>query len=304
VISVIIPVRNGGLDLRRCLEGIRSQAIEDEVEVVVIDSESTDGSPRVAAEWGARVHSIRAAEFNHGRSRNLGAHLARGNVLVFTTQDARAASRAWLATLVAPLANRRDVAGVYGRQLPRPGTKPPEQYFLNFLYGDGAREQHAAKRPELTMETTLFSNVNSAMPRSIWEAFPFAEDLTMSEDQEWCSRVLLAGYSVLYEPLAAVEHSHNYGLRSAFRRFFDSGVSAERAYMAGGNPSSRTLSRRARIYAVGELKWLCRTGQSHWLPYSIIYELAKLGGLRLGRSHRILPRLLCRRLSAYPQHWL
>ena len=48
-------------------------------------------------------------------------------------------------------------------------------------------------RAELTFEATLFSNVNSAMPRALWEAFPFADDIVMSEDQEWSRRVLRAG---------------------------------------------------------------------------------------------------------------
>ena len=41
VISVVIPVKNGGADLARCLAGIASQEVDEEVEVVVIDSGST-----------------------------------------------------------------------------------------------------------------------------------------------------------------------------------------------------------------------------------------------------------------------
>ena len=55
----------------------------------------------------------------------------------------------------------------------------------------------------------------------------------MSEDQEWSRRVLRAGYELVYEPEAAVHHSHRYSIADAFRRFFDSGVSAERSYAAG-----------------------------------------------------------------------
>ncbi len=46
---------------------------------------------------------------------------------------------------------------------------------------------------ELSFEVTLFSNVNSAIPRRVWEAYPFADDIVMSEDQEWSRRVLRAG---------------------------------------------------------------------------------------------------------------
>jgi rhamnosyltransferase len=153
------------------------------------------------------------------------------------------------------------------------------------------------------METTLFSNVNAAMPRTIWKRFPFVEDIIMSEDQDWSRRVLLAGLSVAYEPDAAVRHSHNYTLRSAFRRFFDSGASADRAYLAGERESERVLRAAARRYARGELIWLWRTGQRRWIPYAALYEGVKLIGLVLGANHRRLPVAVKRRLSAMPDFW-
>ncbi|HEY8630971.1 MAG TPA: hypothetical protein VIL73_10615, partial [Gaiellaceae bacterium] len=106
-------------------------------------------------------------------------------------------------------------------------------------------------------------------------------DVTMSEDQEWSRRMLLAGHTIVYEPEAAVRHSHAYTLRGAFRRFYDSGASAGRSYVAG--EESRAALRRAfKRYAAGELSWLWRTGRRRWIPYAVVYELAKLTGLQLG----------------------
>ena len=81
------------------------------------------------------------------------------------------------------------------------------------------------------------------MPRSTWEAFPFADDIVMSEDQEWSRRVLLAGHAIGYEPAAAVHHSHTYSVEGAFRRFFDSGVSAERSYVDEANAPGARVGR-------------------------------------------------------------
>jgi rhamnosyltransferase len=302
LISVIIPVRNGGQVLRRCLEAIGAQRVDDEVEILVVDSSSTDGSAELARSLGARVEVIPVEEFNHGGTRNLAAGLAQGEVLVFTSQDAVPVDESWLASLVAPLSGE-GVAGVYGRQLANPEAHPPERYFLDFLYGPGARMQEAASPSELTMETTLFSNVSSAIPRSVFERFPFVDDIVMSEDQVWARDVLLAGYALVYEPNAAVRHSHHYTLRSAFRRFFDSGASAERAYLAGGRPAGKVLRRAAWRYARGELAWLWRTGQRRWIPYAVLYEFAKFAGLQLGARHRRLPVGLKRRFSALPSYW-
>jgi rhamnosyltransferase len=298
----VIPVKNGGSDLARCLDAIARQQVDDALEIVVVDSSSTDGSAELARARGAVVEVIPASEFNHGATRNLGASIARGEILAFTSQDAYAPGNDWLRLLVEPLEDVR-VAGVYGRQLPHEDARPPEVFFLDFLYGPEARMQEAASREELSMETTLFSNVNAAVRRSVWEELRFVDDIIMSEDQEWATRALLAGHRLAYEPRAAVRHSHAYTIGSAFRRFFDSGVSAERAYLAGARPSGVVLRRAARDYAAREVRWLVRTGRARWLPYAAAYELAKFAGLQLGRRHRRLPRLVKRRMSALPGYW-
>ena len=302
MISIVIPVKNGGRDLVRCLDAISRQRIDGEVEVVVVDSGSRDGSLERARSMGAGVHSIHPTEFHHGRTRNLGAELAHGEILVFTSQDAYAADDMWLATLTAPLGRDDAVAGVYGRQLPKEDASPPERYFLDFLYGPNAREQRLDPGGELNFGVTLFSNVNSAMPRSVWDAFPFAEDIVMSEDQEWSRRVLVSGRTIVYEPEATVHHSHTYSLAGVVRRFFDSGASAERSYV-DGTESRAALWKAGARYARGEVEWLWQTGQRRWIPYAAVYELAKFAGLQLGRKHRLLPTALKSRISAYPEHW-
>jgi rhamnosyltransferase len=305
MISIVIPVRNGGEDLQRCLAAIGSQDLDDAVEVIVVDSGSTDGSVEIARNHGARVEEIGHESFNHGGTRNLGAELAQGDVLVFISQDAHPESSQWLETLTGPLRAGDDgIAGVYGRQTPNEHANPPERFFLDFLYGPAPREQMLSPGDrKVSMHTTLFSNANSAIRRDVFDRFKFADDIIMSEDQEWSRRVLLAGYRLRYEPRAAVTHSHPYTIGQAFRRFFDSGVSAERAYLAGGASSSVALWRTAARYGVEEIKWLRRSGNARWIPYACIYEMAKFVGLQLGTRHRWLPRWLKKRCSQSPAYW-
>jgi rhamnosyltransferase len=301
-VSILIPVKNGGEDLARCLAGINRQDVSEKPEVVVVDSGSTDDSVEVARRAGARVVEIPPQDFDHGGTRNMAASIASGEILVFLSQDAEPIEAGWLAALVSPLAGDEQVAGVYGRQVARAGAVPPERYFLDYLYGPERRSQSLGEGVDLSMETTMFSNANAAMRRACWEQFRFAEDLVMSEDQDWARRVLLAGWTIAYVPDAAVRHSHPYTIGAAFRRFFDSGVSAERSYLAGESAPG-TLRSNAVRYAAGELRWLSRTGKRRWIPYAGVYELAKFAGLQLGRKHRWLPRRASRRLSAHPAWW-
>ena len=244
MISIVIPVKDGGADLVRCLDAISRQRIDEDVEVVVVDSGSRDGSAQRAAGLGARVHSIPASEFHHGRTRNLGASLARGETLVFTSQDAYAADDSWLATLTAPLRDDT-VAGVYGRQLPHEDATPPERYFLDFLYGPDLRVQQRSM-PAAGSPSSQRCSRTSTLRFHVWcgSAYPFDEDIVMSEDQEWSRRVLLAGLEIVYQPEAAVYHSHTYSMVSAMRRFFDSGARrSARTSMAAD--SKAALGKRA-----------------------------------------------------------
>jgi rhamnosyltransferase len=301
LISVLIPARNGGELLVRCIEAINAQRVDEQFEVVIVDSGSTDGSPVRARELGARVYEIPASEFHHGRTRNLLASHARGDVLVWTSHDAVPEGTDWLELLTAPLRRGDEgVGGVYGRQAAHADATPPERYFLDYLYGPEPRVQRASSVDELTMETTLYSNANSAMPRSLLETFPFADDVLIAEDQDWSRRVLLQGWSIVYEPRACVRHSHRYTIRSAFKRFFESGVAGSRTFLAGGSSAQRALRRKGAEYALGELRWMAGSGNARWIPYTCVYEGMKFLAIQLGHRHERLPRALKRRWTNYP----
>ena len=171
--------------------------------------------------------------------------IARGDLVAFTSQDAVADDDRWLARLAAAARSGPDVAGAYGRQLSHVDARPPERFFLDFLYGPTARVQRLAAGAELTFEATLFSNVNAAVPRSLLERFPFRDDLTMSEDQEWSRRVLRDG--LLARLRAARPRSATLTRTRSARR---SGGSSTRASL----PSTRTsrATRRARHSAARE----------------------------------------------------
>ena len=102
-VSIIIPVKDGGTELVRCLAAIGSQELDREVEVVVIDSGSADASVAVAAAAGAQVIEVAPEDFNHGTTRNLGAEAASGDVLAFLSQDAEPAG---LSTVRQPAARK------------------------------------------------------------------------------------------------------------------------------------------------------------------------------------------------------
>jgi rhamnosyltransferase len=94
-VTVAIPVLNGAALLDEALSVVRSQDLDRELEMLVVDSGSTDGSREIARRHGARVHEIGRGEFSHGGTRDLLMELANGESrrwALFDTSSAAIAS--------------------------------------------------------------------------------------------------------------------------------------------------------------------------------------------------------------------
>jgi glycosyltransferase involved in cell wall biosynthesis len=85
VLSVIIPVYNGGENFRRSLLSL-AEANPPPGEIIVVGDGDTDGSWRVAEEFGVNVLRIPNRQ-GSARARNLGAQAAQGDILFFLDAD-------------------------------------------------------------------------------------------------------------------------------------------------------------------------------------------------------------------------
>ena len=80
-LAVIIPVHNGGADLRLCLQALaRSTRPPDEL--IVVDDASSDGSAEVAMACGARVLPLSGAPRGPAKARNAAAGACSADLLV------------------------------------------------------------------------------------------------------------------------------------------------------------------------------------------------------------------------------
>lgn len=298
-VSIIILVKNGERYLRSLLDAIRGQRLAGQFEVLVIDSGSSDGSLRIVADYpDIRLYEIPPGEFGHGRTRNLGARLARGRYLVFIPQDATPLGDDWLEVLLRPFADP-SVAGVYARQIPRDEASAMESFFLFDRYAPQAETRSLRAGEEATLERCFFSTVSGAVRAAVWKNHPFREDIIMSEDQAWASEVMKAGHSIAYEPGSCVLHSHQYGIPEVFRRNFDSGYSVRQIYDGRtGIPLRRALARLLR-----EAAFVARTGRAtDWLLF-LPYEAARHLGFMLGLYAENLPLSMRRKFSSLRYFW-
>lgn len=279
--SIIILTLNGGAKFPRLLERIYSQRYSGSYEVIVIDSGSTDGTPQAARKYPVRLVEITPEEFHHGRTRNLGAELARGEYLVYITQDALPVDDGWLQKLTGDFIDPQ-VATVIGRQIPWERAKPPEKFFYYYNF-PGFKIVIKSGSGDYYHDNVFISDVNSAYRKEILRNFGFSESIVMAEDKELAIRVLAGGQSIIYEPEAVVYHSHDQTIRESFEKSLDYGLSLRNGVSALPT-SSKPLVNRVMNYMCAEAEFLHKSKSWQWLPYSIAYETAKYAGLFLGKA--------------------
>lgn len=308
--SIVIPTYNAGDAFEALMKSLASQETDFEYEVVVVDSGSMDGTPEIASRYGASVHRIPKEEFNHGATRNLGISLSRGEYVALTVQDAVPLDEHWLSAMVEDLERDEKVAGVYGRQIPHQNASLLTRALTKSLASASPERreqfiedaaQYRKMPPNRRRRLAAFDNVCSCIRRSVWEDLPF-DATNFGEDVRWGKKVVEAGYKVVYEPRAAVFHSHERGALYDLRRYYvDQRVLLE-LFGARGRPSlarlpvgvARTTGHLYRLLRREEvaagallLGWLA-------VKYAVPTQIGAYLGARSGTVARLSPGLFVR----------
>jgi glycosyltransferase involved in cell wall biosynthesis len=217
--SVIVRCLNEERHIGRLLEGISRQVTRD-VEIIVVDSGSTDETLKVASHFPVRVVHIAPKDFSFGRSLNDGIAAATGEFVVAISAHCYPVYEDWIERLLEPFADP-DVAVVYGRQRGGETTHFSEtQIFAKWF-----------PTTDMDSRTNPFcNNANCAIRRSIWENMPYDEELPGLEDIDWARRAQQAGFRVIYRPEAEIIHVHEENSRAIFRRYEREGIAMGRIF--------------------------------------------------------------------------
>jgi rhamnosyltransferase len=247
----VIPTRNGAATIATVLDAVAGQHRDGSLEVVAIDSGSTDGTAELLCDRVDRLIEIEPEEFNHGLTRNRAIAEASGEQVILLVQDAVPASPAWLQHLVDPLRRDASLAGTFARQLPHPDASRLTRWALSGWIGAQAEprisaigdyQTYEARPPMERYLTCVFDNVCSCVQRSVWEQHPFRRT-PIAEDIEWAQEVLMAGYRIAYTPQATVLHSHERSLRYELVRTYQTHHRLNELFELRTVPSLRHLIR-------------------------------------------------------------
>lgn len=89
-VSVIVPIYNTEKFLRKCIESIVNQTLQ-EIEIILINDGSTDNSHNICLEYAEKypekIRYINNKNIGCSATRNLGIELAKGEYIAFVDSD-------------------------------------------------------------------------------------------------------------------------------------------------------------------------------------------------------------------------
>lgn len=230
-VSVVIPIFNPDSKFLDILRVVCSQEAPWNYEVILIDS-SADQNLKNASytEISNKIQYIKISpkEFQHGRTRNKGVELSRGEFVAFITQDAMPYDSNWLYNLVSVLEKDDEIAIAFGRHYPYPDASPfvkrdITNHFNNLLKQPAILDRNTKielynVRDDIWLQTLYFySDNNSCLKKKYWKKIPM-RNVEYGEDQLLAKDMIDAGYKKAYVHQSCVYHSHNFNEHDTFER--------------------------------------------------------------------------------------
>ncbi|WP_239068238.1 glycosyltransferase family 2 protein [Burkholderia cenocepacia] len=222
-VSVIVPTRDGGPLLRKCIQSILHKTNYNNIELIIVDNQSeSDETIAYLREMEASgLAKVLAYDFpfNYSSINNFAAKYASGEVLCFLNDDVEAVCCDWLSEMVSHAL--RPEIGVVGAKLLYPDNFIQH---AGVVIGIGGFAGHVHKlypatHPGYAGRAVLIQNFSAVtgacmvMRRSLfWDLKGFDEkNLPVAfNDVDLCLRVGEAGYRVLWTPYAILYHYESY----------------------------------------------------------------------------------------------
>ena len=213
-ISVIVPERNGGTNLQKCLTGL-IKTIPPPAELIVVSDGDTDESWRIAEEFGAKVLRIPKPQ-GPAKARNVGAQKAEGDILFFVDADVVIVPDA-ICQVEAAFSNDPQLAALFGSYDDEPG----EDNFLSQYKNLFHHYVHQMSREEAS---TFWAGCGAIRHEVFKELGGFDESYRKPciEDIELGYRLKQAGYRIRLLKRLQVKHLKRWDMSALLKSdFFD-----------------------------------------------------------------------------------
>ena len=197
LVSVIIRSHNEEIWLRHSIEAVNSQNLEN-VEIVLVDNNSTDRSVDIAKQLGVKK-IVNLEKYNPGKAINLGISVSNAKYIAILSAHCIPYNNNWLKEMVDELEKDKSIAGAYSRQVPLPFSNPSDSRDLFITFSSESRTQKS---------DSFFHNGSSLIRFESWKSLRFNEEISNIEDRIWAHEQQSKGFSIRYCSKSIVFHHH------------------------------------------------------------------------------------------------
>jgi rhamnosyltransferase len=302
LVSIVIPVKNEAHHLKKSIPHVLGQNFQYPFEIIIIDSGSTDGSVEFIQEISHKVENVALIkippkEFHHARTRNYGARVAKGDLVVFLGGDAIPCNNNWLINLISPVlgGESQGVVASYGKQVPRNNISIGNYVRMSFNYDDNYKVKDISSTLS-RKDLYFFSSVNCCIYKKLLTYPYFDVKVPVNEDVTFSFNIINSNLKIVYSPLATVLHSHDYSNYEILCRYFDNAVTYSHiGIFTDDDKSINDDKMRFLRFGLNNLK---KKPLIDWLRFASFIACAGIG-LKLGQNYKFIPTIISRRLSRY-----
>ena len=217
-ITVICPLYNAENEFLFLNKSLMRQEGVEIAEIKYILTESSDRTEDLLKMNEIKYKKVRRKDFSHSLTREQAAMSAKGQILVFLTQDVVIKDKNFLAKLVAPIIDGKAEA-TYARQLTKYDNI--EKYTREHNYPERSFVVSKADLEDLGLKTFFFSDAAGAISTKVFKKLGGydGKKLPIAEDMYFAYKLIMDGGRIMYVANAKVYHSHEFTFRELYKRY-------------------------------------------------------------------------------------
>lgn len=225
-ISVICPLYKGEKYIEALNKSLLAQVNVQDIEIRYILTKvdaNIDKTEDILKKINAFYTIITPEEFSHSLTREKEVYLAKGDIIVFITQDIIIRDNEWLFKLTKDI-KRGICDAAFSKQICE--NKTIERYTRMNNYPSESRIVSKDDVDKIGIMAYFYSDAASAIKKDVFlklEGYD-GKNLLTNEDMYIAYKLINNGYRIKYCADAQVVHSHNYKYKTLFKRYFDQGV--------------------------------------------------------------------------------
>lgn len=206
--SIVVRCFNEEKHIDKLLKGISHQSIKN-VEIILVDSGSTDNTLTIASMYPIKLVHIHPEDFSFGRALNRGCEIASADYIIIASAHVYPVYDDWLETLLSYFQDVK-VGLVYGKQRGNEKTKFSEQQIFKQWFPEKSNNHQSHP---------FSNNANAAIRKSLWEKVSYDENITGLEDLDWAKRIMELRYKIAYAAEAEIIHLHDESYSGILNRY-------------------------------------------------------------------------------------